>query len=106
MKLLSVSIPGYNIQKPAGVPNYNTGPFGKSLIAFGIDLLLAAAVVFALIMFLISAIAWITSGGDKEKLQKARSRAIFSLVGLVVALLSFFIIQVIGTIFNVPLAGF
>lgn len=48
-------------------------------------------------------ISWITSGGDKNKLQAARAKLTWAVGGLVVAFAAFFIVSIIGYLFNVDL---
>lgn len=63
-----------------------------------------AAVVFgilaALIYIVLGAFQWITSGGDKGKVESARGHIVAAIVGLVIIVLSLavmnFILQIIG----------
>lgn len=54
-----------------------------------------AAIVF-LFMVIFSAFQWITSGGDKEAVAKARSRLTYAILGIVLLGLAFFIATLIG----------
>jgi hypothetical protein len=65
------------------------------------------AVVFIFI-FISGALGWVTAGGDKVKLEAARSRITHAIVGLVIMLLVWFIIQLVNYILgvNIGLVGF
>lgn len=65
-----------------------------------ITILLVIAVILSLIFLIIGAIRWITSGGDKGKLDEARKGIIASVVGLVIAFLAFFILNLLTFIFT------
>lgn len=58
-----------------------------------INVLLMGVGIVAVIMIIIGAINYITSGGDPGKTAKARSTITYAIVGLVVALLSFAIVN-------------
>lgn len=60
-------------------PNYEAGKLISGII--GVFILFAA--IFAFVYLLIGGINWITSGGDKAKVETARTRIINALVGLI-----------------------
>ena len=51
----------------------------------------------------IGGMQWITSGGDKTKLEAARKRITYAIIGLIVALMSFLIVNILGYLFGVKL---
>ncbi|MBP7842967.1 hypothetical protein KA017_03100 [Candidatus Woesebacteria bacterium] len=55
--------------------------------------------VAVLIMFLWGALEWITAGGDSSKIEKARSRIMQSIIGLLILVSSFVIIGFISQLF-------
>jgi hypothetical protein len=57
-------------------------------------------VQLALFFLIWGGIRWITSGGDKGKVEEARKHIVAAIIGLVVAFLAYFIIQIILTIFG------
>lgn len=61
--------------------------------------ILAAVAVLAMLVF--GAFQWITSGGDKEAVQKARSRITAALVGMGILALALFITVLMGQILNI-----
>lgn len=101
MSYLALTIPGgQNLQPPAGIPN-NVSV--AKLLGNSISIMLIAAVIITLIFLILGGIAWITSGGDKQKVGAARARITYAIVGLVVALGGFLIVTIIGYFFNVNL---
>lgn len=65
-------------------------------LAFGI------ALIIVLIMLIWGAFEWITSGGDKEAVGKARGRIINALIGLAVLAVAFALAQVAGQFLGFP----
>lgn len=55
--------------------------------------------LIVLIMFLWGALEWITAGGDSGKIEKARSRILQSLIGLIILVSSFVILGFISQLF-------
>ncbi|GEM_PF-2511471 len=105
MKYISLSIPGYNkISPPKDLERISSmnDPLG-SLLSFGITLLLITAALLSVIFLILGGIGWITSGGDKEGLEKAKKKITFAIIGLVVSLFAFFIINIVGQLLGVSL---
>lgn len=63
---------------------------------------LAVAVLVVLVMLIIGAYEWITSGGDKEAVAKARNRIINALIGLVILAVAFALARLAGQIAGFP----
>lgn len=106
MSKLSLSIPGYNnIQPPTGVPTGGLGSGGtlEKIIQIGIQILIILGVVLALFFIIFSAIQWVTSEGDKQKLQAARNRLTYTIIGLLVILLAIFLVNFVGGAFGINL---
>jgi predicted metalloprotease len=105
-QLLTLQVPGYEgeIGAPEGIPTGGLSE-GSGIAQWAITFLFIGAIVVALFMLIYSGIQWIMSGGDKQKVESARHRIIYAIIGLVVVFLSFMIINVIGTIFGVNLLG-
>jgi len=88
-------------------PRYTPGEdpkgtlFTSDLISTIIELLLFIAAIVFIFQFLLGAIQWIISEGDKTKLEKARSQIQNSLTGLFVAFLVFVILFLIGHFFGI-----
>lgn len=75
----------------------------EKLPEVALGLFFALAIIASLLMIIFSGIQWTMSGGDPEKLAKAKRRLTFALVGFMVILLSFVILKIIGTLFGVDL---
>lgn len=107
MKLLAFSIgPADNPNKyPVGAPpQLPQGGFEDKilpLIGNAIEILLVVVAVVSLFSIIVSGIQWSTSGGDEKAVEKAKGRLKYSVIGLIVALLSFFIIQFIASFFGI-----
>lgn len=123
MKYLSLSIPGANgtpVQidsgLPSGVPTGGLFDFDKAgnatagtginIIWVAIELFLVGAVLLSIYYIIRGGINMITSGGDKEKIQKGRQRVWYAIIGLIVVFLSFFMVNIIGILFGVNLLSF
>lgn len=89
---------------PEKIPTGGLLTLEKTLqVSFSI--LIIAAILLAIFFILFSGIQWITSGGDKQKLQAARNRLTFAIVGLLIVFLAVLIVNLIGVFFNVKLIG-
>jgi hypothetical protein len=75
--------------------------FLQNLLTTGITLCFVVGVLAFFFMFLIGAIQWITSGGDKANLESAKGRITSALIGLVILFTVFAIIQLIEGFFHV-----
>jgi hypothetical protein len=73
--------------------NLDSGDFGL-VVSTAINVVLILAVIIAIFYFMHGGIMWITSRGDKEKVESARNQIVSSLVGLIIAFLAFFIANV------------
>lgn len=102
-KLAQFSIPGgssgpVQMAAPSGVPTALRGGLEQSGTAFFqtiVNNLIILGSFLALIMVIISGTQYIMSRGDPEKLQSARRRFMFAIIGLVIMLAAFFIVRVI-----------
>lgn len=63
-----------------------------------IELIYVVAGLLFVFMLVFSALQWITSGGEKEAVGKARSRLTYAIIGIVLLSLTFVILRVIGQI--------
>ncbi len=62
-----------------------------------IALFYTVATVVLIFILLWGAFEWMTSGGDKEKIQGARQRIISAIIGIILFAAAFAVIQVLGT---------
>lgn len=105
-KLLALSIDDYGeLDTPGGIP---TGGLAKGFETLDnvITIVLIFSLTFTLAMLLWGGIAWITSGGDKTKVESARKKIIYSIIGLILIFFSFFIISIVGRLMGVELLLF
>lgn len=106
IKELALTINGSSIPVPGGIPSGGFGDKGINVIQVALTLLFVLAIILALIFVIYSGIQWTISGGDKQKIQSARNRLIYSIIGLIVITLAFVIVRVvIDLIFGVGWGG-
>lgn len=86
-----------NFDKPCLI---GKGDAGKPIQNVIITILVISAVV-ALVFLVWGGFKWITSGGDKTKVEAARNTIIAAVVGLIVAFLAYFILAVVLGIFGI-----
>lgn len=107
IKFLSLTIPGENgtpvqIQAPSGIPaSDQVGPFGQTVIVRSLRILFVVAILLAFFYIILAGISWITSGGDKQKVESARKKITFSIIGLSIVFAGYFILSLIGHFFGV-----
>ena len=78
---------------------FHAGDIGH-IISTIITFMLVAAVIIALFYLIYGGIRWITSGGDKGKVEEARKHIIAAIIGLIVAFVAYFILQIILSVFG------
>jgi hypothetical protein len=105
--LLSLKVPGeggpIDVPAPSGIPTTGLSGDGGRAIGWGVSLLILTAVLLALGFLVYGGITWITSGGDKQKVENARHTIVYSIVGLIICFLSFFLVAIFGNLFGVNL---
>ena len=77
----------------------------QNLIGNIFNIIFIVVVVLALAFLIYGGIKWITSGGDKAGVESARNMIVADLVGLVIAFLAYFIIQIIFQLFGLDFAS-
>lgn len=95
--LFSVSAQGTQVC-PTGFENLckiNFQGNQNNVIGNVIQILIIIAIVVSVIFLIIGGIRWIMSGGDKAKVEQARSTIIAAIVGLVVSILAYAIVALI-----------
>jgi cytochrome bd-type quinol oxidase subunit 2 len=75
--------------------------FISKFITFLIKFFLVGGVLLFLIYFIIGAYKWITSQGDKNKIQEAQKTISYAVIGLTVVFMLFVIIKLVGTVFGI-----
>lgn len=84
------------IQAPAGVPSGPDFSLGN-LATTGIAVMMIFGIILALLYLIWGGFSWITSGGDKEKLDKARKIIIYSILGLILMSLALVVVNVLAS---------
>lgn len=102
VEYLALKFPGGQIDPVAGMPEGGSGTLEK-IIQWGISALFVVITITSLIFFIWGGIQWITSGGDKTKIEAARKRIVYAVIGLIIAFSSYFIISLVGNFFGVKL---
>ena len=97
MKELALQIPDgqgnpIQINGVGGMPEGGTNALAN-IVATGLDLLILTALILCLIWFIWGAINWMMSEGDKQKINQAREKLVYSMIGLGIVLLSFLMIN-------------
>ncbi len=85
-----------------GLCDIQEGDLG-SIIGQGVLVIFVVATLIALAFLIWGGVKWIMSGGDKAKVETARSTIIAALIGLVVTFLSFFILSLLMGLFGLSL---
>lgn len=82
-----------------------TGAQAGSVVEKVIVILLILSILIALFFLIWGGIKWIFSGGDKTAVESARNHIVAAIVGLIIALAAFFILQLILGFFGVKLGA-
>ncbi|MCS7093486.1 MAG: hypothetical protein NZL96_03660 [Patescibacteria group bacterium] len=80
-----------------------TVPSFSQVITFLIRLFFVVAGLIALINLLLGAFGWITSGGNKESIEKAREKIQAAIIGLILIFVVLSIVVVLENILNIGL---
>lgn len=72
----------------------------SSIISGIIGIMTISAGIWFIFQFLVGALGWLSSGGDKSKLEKARERITNAFVGLVIVIAGWAIIAIAGQFFG------
>jgi hypothetical protein len=100
-QLLAQSINNPVLGPSLGAMN-GVGFFQRLLPALILGALVIGVIIF-FFMFLSGALSWITSGGDKMKTEAARNRLTNAIVGLVILLSFFAIINLLENFFGIDI---
>ncbi len=98
MKLLAFTTPGGDLPAPSGLPANLQGDItttGSKVFQTGLDLLFIVAALLAVLFVVFSGIEWVTSAGDPGKIESAKKRLFYAIVGLVVVAMAFLIFNFI-----------
>jgi uncharacterized protein YacL len=84
--------------------NLNANNIG-AIIGAAVEFILIIAVIIALFFLIWGGVRWITSGGDKAKVESARGTIIAAIIGLVIAFLAFFVLSLALSFFGLSLTN-
>lgn len=70
-----------------------------------IMIVLIIAAIISLFFLIYGGIKWILSGGDKTAVEAARNHIVAAIVGLVISLLAYFIINIVLSLFGINLSN-
>lgn len=79
-----------------GSPGADAPGLFDKVISGAIGIMTIVAAVWFVLTFFTGAFAWISSGGDKAKLEMARKKIINGLVGIIIIILAIFIVDFVG----------
>ncbi len=103
MKLISLTIDGNTIEPPSSIKDTSQVSLDK-IIQVGIQLLFIAAILIALFYLIQGGIQWMVSGGDKQRVEQARLKLVYAIVGLVIVFLAFFLLNLIFGFFKIRIS--
>lgn len=85
-----------NLQNvPGAIPSNTTL---NSIIQFIITLMIVAGTIIAIAFLIYGGIKWVMSGGDKSGVEAARNHIVAAIVGLVIILGAFLILNIVWTL--------
>ena len=70
----------------------------QNIAQFLVSLLFVIGIVIAVAFLIYGGIKWVLSGGDKSAVESARNHIVAAIVGLVIVLSAFFILNIVFTI--------
>lgn len=102
-QLAQLRVPGFSpIQAPPSIPTGGAGTLGQ-IITVALSVLTVGAIIISIGVIIWGAFAWITSQGDKQKLEKARKTIMYAIAGLIITFLSLFILRFVSDILGTGL---
>ena len=102
--LFALKLPGISgtIAPPPNVPTGGLFTTGQDAIRAGLSFFLIIVLFLALLYIFLGAISYIFARRDKEKIQGAREKITYSIVGLIIAFLAFLLVGLFSSFVNVP----
>ncbi len=77
----------------------------STILTSALTIVYIVAALLVLYFLIMGAFKWITSGGDKDAIGKARGAIINALIGLAILALAVVIVIVVGKILNINILG-
>ncbi|HBB76670.1 MAG: hypothetical protein A2186_01840 [Candidatus Levybacteria bacterium RIFOXYA1_FULL_41_10] len=101
MEKLALTVAGETIENPVSALPGEGIPALSVILQVGIGLLFIIAILASLVFIIWGGLDWITAGGNKENIQKARHKLIYAVLGFFVVFLAFFIMNIISQFFGI-----
>ena len=103
LNYLALTLPnGQTIEPPGGAPRGGITYLVK-VLGNAASIFMVVVIIATLFFIVFGAIQWTSSNGEKEKIAAARKKITWALIGLIVALLAYFLINILGGFFGVNL---
>jgi hypothetical protein len=96
---LTLAVSNSTYSPPPGTLNPDIDPTKIPQLGFSLLLYIAGALAIGYLMY--GGIKWITSRGDKVAVESARRHIVAAVIGLVVVISAFFILQVVFRVLGV-----
>lgn len=80
-----------------------TGSQAPAVIRNVITVAFVIAILLALFFLIRGGISWVTSGGDKGKVDAARQMIVAAIIGLIITFLAYFILSIVLGVFGLNL---
>jgi hypothetical protein len=77
----------------------------STILTSALTIVYIVAALLVLFFLIMGAFKWITSGGDKDAIGKARSGIVNALIGLAILALAVVIVIVVGKVLNINILG-
>jgi hypothetical protein len=74
----------------------------STFLSSAIGIMTIIAIIWFIFLFITGAISYMTSGGDKAAIEGAKKRIVNGVIGLVIVIISLFIIKLIGYLLGIP----
>lgn len=87
------------VNRPANLPFAKLG----TLISGGVGIILIIAALAAFVFLIMGGLQWVTSGGDKAKVEEAQNKIQAALIGLFVVFAAWAIMVVVGQVLGIDL---
>jgi len=92
-----------NLVPPSGPAQNVSNILPSSLVTSALGILLGASGVTSFFFLLWGGLSWITAGGDKDGLDRARKKVTGAMIGLAIVFSSYALLYIIRVLFNVNL---
>lgn len=81
---------------------YTSSLVFTNFISSALGLISIIAILWFIVVFISAAIKWMSSEGDKGKIETAKKKIMNGLVGLAITIFGIFIVKFVGTLIGIP----